>query len=613
MVYLCGKELLDYMRLSTIKKKNDTFYYVIESLPGGSTRIFEVIGKHSELLKLTDDPLSFARKRVDEINASLKDHILLFNEKIDFREPLPPSVNLSSKSTAKNIGWLYLEKIMNDLDLSSFFSQIRGKQKYDMFSINKHLVINQILNPGSKLDAWENLDAYLSMPTYDLHQSYRFLSDLNTCKDELQKFLFDKTKKIVSLDTSVLMYDLTNFYFEIEEEDIDFLDGDNILQYGFRKYAKSKENRPNPIVHMGLFVDNKGIPISFTVERGNTSEQETVLPIESRIIKDYEHAQYIYCSDAGLNSYAIRFFNMIQGRHYVVSHSLKKTEEKELKLIFKDINWKFKDNDEPVSLDYFQSLCDKFIRGDFLSEQEISLLKRDVIYKSFPTSHKVDVSKLVPSAKVKGSLDFEETLFVTFSAKFYLYQNNVFNRQLSRAENWLEKGIHKRKHQNDPSRFIRESNFTDSGESASLKELSIDSALVSSEKRFHGFYAVATNLNKSVNEVLTINSNRWLIEYCFRILKSFFAARPMYVFTEDHIKGHLTVCYQALLIFQILSAKLDAIGSHFSPKAILDTLKNMSVSNHDNRYLQANFTHSSVLRSLESIFHLNLDRKYFKP
>lgn len=190
MVYLCGKELLDYMRLSTIKKKNDTFYYVIESLPGGSTRIFEVIGKHSELLKLTDDPLSFARKRVDEINASLKDHILLFNEKIDFREPLPPSVNLSSKSTAKNIGWLYLEKIMNDLDLSSFFSQIRGKQKYDMFSINKHLVINQILNPGSKLDAWENLDAYLSMPTYDLHQSYRFLSDLNTCKDELAKISF---------------------------------------------------------------------------------------------------------------------------------------------------------------------------------------------------------------------------------------------------------------------------------------------------------------------------------------------------------------------------------------------------------------------------------------
>lgn len=611
MVYYYCKD--DYvMRLSKIKKKNDTFYYVIESLPGGSTKIYEVIGKHSELLKITDDPLSYARKRVEEINKSLKEDVMIFNEKIDFSEKIEESNDIASKNTSKNIGWLYLDEIIKKFDLESFFLKHKGKQKYNLYDINKHLVVNQILNPGSKMNAWENIDNYIGMNKYDLHQSYRFLTDLNNCKDELQSYLFKKTKEIIELDTSVLMYDLTNFYFETEEEDIDFLDGDNILQYGFRKYGKSKENRPNPIVHMGLFVDKNGIPISFTVEKGNTNEQETVLPIETRIIKEYGESKYIYCSDAGLNSYAIRFFNMMQGRNYVVTHSLKKTEEKEKDLIFKDLNWKYKDNDESVSLEYFKSLCDRLISGDELTEEEKDILKRDVIYKEFPTNHKVELSKIIPGSKSKGKIEFEETIFITFSAKFYLYQKKIFNKQLSRAEEWLEKGIEKRKNQNDPSRFIKEDNFTKSGELATDKLKTINDSTVEDEIKYHGFYAVATNLNLSIKEVLDINSNRWLIEYCFRLLKSFFDTRPMYVFTEEHIKGHLTVCYQSLLVFQILSKKLDELGTHYSARAILDTLKNMVISNHSNRYYESNYTNSKVLQSLEKAFQLKLDKKQYK-
>ena len=600
------------MRLSKIKKKNDTFYYVIESLPGGSTKIYEVIGKHSELLKITDDPLSYARKRVEEINNSLKEDVMIFNEKIDFSEKIEESNDIASKNTSKNIGWLYLDEIIKKFDLESFFLKHKGKQKYNLYDINKHLVVNQILNPGSKMNAWENIDNYIGMNKYDLHQSYRFLTDLNNCKDELQSYLFKKTKEIIENYTSGLMDDLTNFYFETEEEDIDFLDGDNILQYGFRKYGKSKENRPNPIVHMGLFVDKNGIPISFTVEKGNTNEQETVLPIETRIIKEYGESKYIYCSDAGLNSYAIRFFNMMQGRNYVVTHSLKKTEEKEKDLIFKDLNWKYKDNDESVSLEYFKSLCDRLISGDELTEEEKDILKRDVIYKEFPTNHKVELSKIISGSKSKGKIEFEETIFITFSAKFYLYQKKIFNKQLSRAEEWLEKGIEKRKNQNDPSRFIKEDNFTKSGELATDKLKTINDSTVEDEIKYHGFYAVATNLNLSIKEVLDINSNRWLIEYCFRILKSFFDTRPMYVFTEEHIKGHLTVCYQSLLVFQILSKKLDELGTHYSARAILYTLKNMVVSNHSNRYYESNYTNSKVLQSLEKAFQLKLDKKQYK-
>lgn len=598
------------MRLSKIRKKNDTFYYVIESLPGGSTRIYEVIGKHSELLKVCDDPEAFARNRVKEINDSLKSDVMVVNERVDFSERLPSADSVSSKSTSKNVGWLYLKEIVDELRLDSFFSKIQGKQRYDMAAVNTHLVVNQILKPGSKMRAWANIDGYMSMDGYDLHQSYRFLTDLNAHKEELQKHLFERTRDIVELDTSVLMYDLTNFYFEAEEEDIDFLDGDNILQYGFRKYGKSKEHRPNPIVHMGLFVESNGIPISFTVEKGNTNEQETVLPIEERIVREYGHSKYVYCSDAGLNSYAIRFFNMMQGRNYVVTHSLRKTEEKELKLILKDLNWRFKDDDEGVSLGYFRSLCDKVIAGEELTEEERKTLKRDVIYKKFPAKHKVDASKLAPGAK--GNIDFEETIFLTFSAKFYLYQKKVFGKQLSRAENWLEKGVEKRRNQNDPSRFIKETAYTDSGEAATGKTKAIDGEAVEREERLHGFYAVATNLDKTIKEVLDINGNRWMIEYCFRILKSFFETRPMYVFTEEHIKGHLTVCYESLLIFQILSLKLKRLGENYSASSILDTLKNMMVSNHNGQYFEAGYTNSKVLQSLEGIFDLKLDRARYR-
>lgn len=598
------------MRLSKIRKKNDTFYYVIESLPGGSTRIYEVIGKHSELLKVCDDPEAFARGRVKEINDSLKSDVMVVNERVDFSERLPPSECPSSKGTSKNVGWLYLNEIIKRLRLDSFFSKVQGKQKYDMAAVNAHLVVSQILDPGSKMRAWGNIDRFMSMGKYDLHQSYRFLTDLNAHKEELQRHLFEATKGIVDLDASVLMYDLTNFYFEAEEEDIDFLDGDNILQYGFRKYGRSKENRPNPIVHMGLFVENNGIPISFTAEKGNTNEQETVLPIETRIIKEYGHSEFVYCSDAGLNSYAIRFFNMMQGRHYVVTHSLKKTEGKELELILKDLNWRFKDNGEKASLSHFRSLCDKVIAGEELTEEERKTLERDVIYKKFPAKHRVDASKLAAGAK--GKIDFEETVFVTFSAKFYLYQNKAFGKQLSRAEGWLEKGIEKRKSQSDPSRFIKETAYTGSGEVATKKEKAIDAKAVEDEEALHGFYAVATNLDKTIGEVLQINGNRWMIEYCFRILKSFFETRPMFVSTEDHIKGHLTICYEALLVFQILSLKLKKAGAAYPARAILDTLKNMMVSDHNGQYYEADYTNSKVLQSLEGLFDLKLDRARYR-
>ena len=600
------------MRLNIVRKKNDTFYYVIESLPNGSTRTYEKIGSHSSLLSLTDDPLSYAKNRVHEINESMKNEVMTFKEEVDFGDELPSSEATVSSSTVRNVGWLYLNELYEKLGIDQFLGCVDTQRKYDLDAIDRHLVMNQILNPGSKLSAFGNLDRYQSIKRYDLHQSYRFLSDLDSCGEKLQAHLFRKTKDIVDLDTSVLMYDLTNFYFETEEADIDFLDGDNILQYGFRKYGHSKENRPNPIVQMGLFVEKNGIPISFTVERGNVSEQETVLPMERNIIKNYRHSSYIYCSDAGLNSYAIRMFNVVQGCNYVVSHSLKKTAQEELDLIFKDSNWLFMDNDQPVSLEEFRAICQKAGEGKELDPQEEALLRRDIIYKKFPSKHAVDIASFAPGAKVKGSLELEEILYVTFSAKYFLYQRKILSKQVMRASDWIEKGCRKGKKQTDPSRLIHEENVTPDGEVASIKVQSIDQDEVSKEERFHGFYAVATDLDRGIREILEINSNRWRIEYCFRIMKSFFETRPMYVYTESHIKGHLTVCYQALLIFRILCRKLEENGYCFTVREVLNTLKNMNVQDHDGRYYESCYTDSKVLQALEKCFGLSLNRKKYK-
>lgn len=600
------------MRLSKVKKKNDIYYYAIKSLPGGSTAIYEKIGRRSDLEREYGDAEAFAKRRVEEINRSIEHDVMVFNEEVDFTEKLDDSPSLASGSALKNIGWLYVNEVMDRLGIEGFFGGLRGKRKYDLGAINKNLVVNQILNPGSKRAVCLRASDYAGMGGYDLHQSYRFLTDLCNCRDELQAHLFDMTKRIVPLDTDVMIYDMTNFYCEAEEEDIDFLDGDNILQYGFRKYGVSKENRPNPIVQMGLFVDRKGIPIAFTVERGNAGEQESVLPIEGRIVNDYRHSKFIYCSDAGLNSYAIRFFNLMQGRNYVVTHSIKKTAEKERKLMLADSNWRFKDNDEKASLRRFRSICDKVVRGEELTEQEEAAIERDIIYKAFPAKHKVDVGKLVEGYKGTGKVEMEETVFVTFSAKFYLYQKKVFGKQLARAEDWLKKGLRKKKGQSDPSRFIKETGVTESGEIAASTARSIDQEAVSSEEELHGFYAVATNLDASIREVLAINASRWIVEYCFRILKSFFEARPMYVYTEEHIKGHITVCYEALLVYQIVNALLKEKGFDLPISSVIQTLKNMVVSNHNGKYYKSEYTDSKTLRGLELVFGLKLNKKHYK-
>lgn len=602
------------MRLSIKKSKNHIFYYVLESYRENGTvksRTYEKIGKHDDLLKITDDPLQYAKNRVDEINQALKDNKLIANKEIDFSTKLEGD-SLSSEKTSLNVGWLYLNKIANDLHLKDYFASIEGKFKYDFPSIAIYTLMARILKPASKLKDYKNRMNYYSPVDYSIQDIYKSLKLLGENSNGMQKHLFNACKDIIELNTDILYYDCTNFYIESEEEDDDVLDEDgSIIQWGLRKYGFSKEHRPNPIVQMGLFTDKNGIPISYEISPGNTNEQITAIPLERRMVNEYNHSRFIYCSDGGLGSFENRFFNTLQNREYVITQSLKKTKKEELGYMFKDLNWRYVDNDENVSLKSFKAICDKVVNNEEITEVERNLLDRDLIYKEFPIEREVDPSNIVGS-KIKGKVKFEERIFITFSAKYYFYQKKIFSRQLLKASNWVEKGIEKRKNPNDVSRFIKTINTTNNGEIATEKELSINAQEVEKESQYHGFYAVATSLDTNIKDILSINGSRWKIEYQFRIMKSEFDTRPVHVFTPESIKGHFAICYAALVVYSILEQKMKNIDEAFTTSSIITTLRNLEVIEQEN-YFQSIYTNSKVLDALENLFNLKLNYKFIKP
>lgn len=407
---------------------------------------------------------------------------------------------------------------MDSLNIDEFAKSLKTKAKFDIVSILRYLSFDRIINPRSKLKSYENRNNYYGMFDFNLHDLYRCLTLMGDNDKELQKYLFEGTKNIIDIDDRILYYDCTNFYFETEQPDEDILDDDGeILHWGLRKYGFSKEHRPNPIIQMGLFTDAKGIPISYELHHGSNSEQNTVIPLENRMFKDYGTSKFIYCSDAGLGSLDNRFFNILGNRNYIVTHSLKNTSKAEVDLMMKDLNWKilsFDKNDvlkdKNVSIEEFKKAWIKKRDGEALTSKEMILTSHDMVYKVFPLKRKIPASFLKKqNIKLLKDIELEETIYITFSASNYFYQSDIFDKQLDRANDIVEKKkTIGRKGPNDPGRLFKNQSFTSEGEIASKNINLINEEKVEKERRFHGYYALATSLDYSVEELLRINASR---------------------------------------------------------------------------------------------------------
>lgn len=601
------------MKLYYDKRLKDPTYYIQQGFRNGkktTTKNIKRLGKHSELLLITDDPLEYAKNEVKKMNEEYRSGRSEFIVTMDFNERIPSTDSPCSNSTSLNIGYLYLKDIYAKLNLSDFFKSVSSDRKitYDCNKICQFLTYARILDPASKYGTYDKLDTYYEKPQVEYQHMIRFLDILDRNSDKYLKHLFDNSENIVKRDTSVMYYDCTNYFFETEkpdEEIVDEVTGEIIL--GLRQFGISKENKTSPIVEMGLIMDSRGIPISMCIHPGNTNEQLTAVPLEKEVIRMTGNKKFIYCADAGLGSYNIRKFNDMGGRAYIVTQSVKKLGQEIKDIVFNDSNYRLLSNDDAITLKEMRTFDKK-------DANNLSLYN-DFAYKVIPANTAMDtglyeekVYKNGRTKKVKTKGTLHQYIIVTFSRKMMEYQRTIRERQLERAKKLLRlKDPEKiKKGPNDIRRFLKNT-------SSDTANYVLDMDKIHEEEKYDGFYAVATNLDDSAKDILAVAQNRYKIEDCFRIMKTNFDARPVFLRKPERIRAHFLICYTALLIYRLMECKLDDNLTHVTTSNLIKTLRNMNVVNMDDMYYKSIYSGSQALDALERCFELQLNRKYYRP
>lgn len=552
--------------------KNNKQVYVIRSFRdqnGKSTsEIFRKLGNVNDLLpdfnNDYDAMMAWAKEEaVKETKAYVAEQqptVLTFS---------PKACIIKDQKRSFNAGYLFLQKLCTDLRLDNICRTIRSKHKfkYDLHAILTDLVYARILAPSSKLSCYEYCSSLLEPPKYSLQDVYRALSVLAEESDYIQAELYKNSNFVYPRDARTLYYDCTNYYFEIEIDD------------DFRRHGKSKENRPNPIVTMGLFMDANGIPLAFDLFPGNMNEQKTLKQIETRVIRDFENSKFIFCSDAGLGSRDNRNLNSMGGRSYIITQSLKKLKKEDLRVALNPKDFKAPGSEKRIDLTTLDENNEEVYNTTF--------------YKEMPL--------------ISGNTT--ETLIVTYSPKYKAYQRNIRNEQVERAKKAISNG-HKRKgkNQNDPARFITETAVTPDGEIAKKNVLSLNDEKILEEEQYDGFYAVVTNLDDNPEEIVKVNHRRWEIEECFRIMKTEFEARPVYVQREDRIKAHFLTCFTALLVYRLLEKKLE---DKYTCAETLETIRNMQLTRiSENSGYVPSYERTDLTDELHKIFGFRTDYEF---
>ncbi len=557
------------MRLSISKSKNSTSLYVIESIYENgkhSTRVVEKLGTVKELEEKLNgqDPIEWAKEYIKELNKKEKEQKRDVIVKYSQSKRIEKGVQRSF-----NGGYLFLQQIYHQLGLHKICKDISTKYKftYNLDSILSRLIYGRILFPSSKLNTYQESKCLIEQPDFELQHVYRALEVIAKETDFIQSELYKNSLSIFKRNDHVLYYDCTNYFFEIEQED------------GFKQYGPSKENKPNPIVGMGLFMDGDGIPLAFNIHSGNTNEQITLKPLEEKILKDFELSKFIVCTDAGLSSIENRRFNDKKDRAFITTQSVKKLKRYLKQWALDPTGWHL----PGVNKLYDISLLDK-------DEDNYEEYKSKTFYKE-------------RWIKEDG---LEQKLIVTYSLKYRDYQRQIRNRQLERASKLIEerpKSVNK-KNQNDFKRFISSTNVTKDGEIADKVIYSINQDAIAKEEMYDGFYAVCTNLDEDASVITKINHRRWEIEECFRIMKSEFKARPVYLSRDDRIQAHFTTCFLAIVIYRYLEKYLS---EEFTSSEIIHSLRNMDFNYIPTEGYIPTYTRTDLTDILHEVFGFRTD------
>lgn len=526
------------MRLKISRSKNSASFYVTKTVyidKKEKTVTVERLGTEASLREKlgSQDPYEWAKTYVDELNRKEKEE----SRTVVIEKSQSILIPKNEQQTF-NGGYLFLQKLYHQLKLNNICDDISSRHKFsfNLDAILSRLVYGRILFPSSKQNTFNLSANLLEKPNFELHQVYRALEIIAKETDTIQSQLYKNSLALSKRNDKILYYDCTNYFFEIEQEE------------GIRQYGPSKEHRPSPIVQMGLFMDGDGIPLAFSIHSGNTSEQQTLKPLEKKILKDFSLSKFVVCTDAGLSSADNRKFNNIGHRAFITTQSIKKLKKHLKEWALQRDGWFLSSSSGAFNLDQIEASADltnTYRNATFFKERWI---KEDGL---------------------------EQRMIVTYSIKYKEYQNHIRNRQIERATKLLSSNpssINKHR-QNDYKRFIAKAMVTDDGEVAEHEAYSLNQDVIAKEEAYDGFYAVCTNLEDDATSIAKINHNRWEIEECFRLLKTDFKARPVYLSRDDRIKAHFTTCFLSLTIFRYLEKNLN---NTFTSTEIIEQLRNMN-------------------------------------
>jgi transposase len=557
------------MRLKISRSKNSASFYVTKTVyidKKEKTITVEKLGTEAELREKLkgQDPYEWAKAYIAELNEKEKqqtrDVLVRYNQSEQIKKDVQVSFNG---------GYLFLQQLYHQLGLHKICQEISGRYKFtfDLDAILSRLIYGRILFPSSKLTTFQESKRLLEQPIFELQHVYRALEVIAKETDYIQAELYKNSLSVFKRNDRILYYDCTNYFFEIEEES------------GLKQYGYSKEHKPNPIVQMGLFMDGDGIPLAFGIHSGNTNEQTTLRPLEEKILKDFELSQFVVCTDAGLSSTENRLFNTKKDRAFITTQSVKKLK-KHLKAWALDTKgWHLGNSEKTYDIAMFEQ-----------DEEACERYREETFYKQ----------------RWINEDGLEQKLVLTYSLKYRDYQRQIRNRQLERAARLVDKNptTISKKTQNDFKRFITSTNITKEGEVADKTLYRIDQDIVSDEAQYDGFYAVCTNLEDDASDIIKINHRRWEIEECFRIMKSEFKARPVYLSRDDRIKAHFTTCFLALTLYRYLEKRLD---ERFTTNDIVSGLRDMNFCSVPSEGYIPTYTRSNFTDALHEAFGFKTD------
>lgn len=558
-----SKYSITYRAVKTVRINGKNKTLIVKSF-GSEKYICETYG--------VSDARAWAKEQVRLMNEAEREDSATFNIELCAGTDLA-----MDKQHRFNGGYLFLQDIYYELGLDKICRAISSRHlfEYDLNNILSRLIYTRILFPSSKKSSFEDSKKFIEQPSFELHDVYRALSMIAQESDYIQSRLFKNSTALAERKTGVIYYDCTNFYFEIEQAEDD------------RQYGACKENRPLPIVEMGLFMDMDGIPVAFSISPGNENEQNTMIPLEKKMIEKFDMSRFVVCTDAGLPSATNRCFNSYDKedgcRSFITTQSIKKLKAHLKKWVLDPEGWHL--SGAPSGRIYdIRKLDDKE------DKDKIFFKSRWIKEKS--------------TAKVDGketTVTIEQQLIVSYSIKYRDYLRTIRNGQIERAEKLVARGESAigRKRQNDPKRFIRTDHSTPDGESAGKSASYIDQRVIDAEEQYDGFYAVCTNLEDGVETIIGVNKRRWEIEECFRIMKTDFEARPVYVKRQERILAHFITCFIALIVYRYLEKKLD---NKYTIDQLISTLQEMDFMKYEGKGYQPVYTRTELTDALHNAF-----------